>query len=256
VDGRSDRDRPRCRKEEYVVPKALDETWRLLDDFADAARTLTSLNDANEVAEAVCELSLKVLGGEYASITSLRAGRATTVAATSDVPERADKIQYATGQGPCLEAIGEHATFRVSDLRTDSRWPSFGQQAVAELGVRSTLAHVLPVENGVFGALNIYATSPSVFTQEHETLVAIFGTSAAHAVGSALHQDKIEHLERALRTSRRIGAALGILVSTNKISLDAAWEVLARASQDRNVKVSVLADEIIYSGSLDPLPTD
>ncbi|MDR6864659.1 GAF and ANTAR domain-containing protein [Phycicoccus sp. 3266] len=233
------------------MPKALDETWRLLDDFADAARTMACLKDTTEVAEALCQLTLRVIGGDHVSITSLRHGRATTVAATSDVPEQADKIQYSTGQGPCLEAIREHTTFRVDDLQTDPRWPVFGEQAVAELGMRSMLAHVLPLDDQVFGALNVYSTIPGTFTSEHETLIAILGTTAAHAVSAARHHEQVEHLERALHTSRHIGVALGILVNSRKTSLDEAWELLAKASQDRNVKVSALAEHVIQTGSLD-----
>ena len=130
-----------------TVPKALDESWRVLEDFADVARTMTCLKDTEEVADTLCQLTLKIIGGDHASITSVRHGKATTVAATSAVPEQADKIQYATGQGPCLDAIRDGGTFRVDDLSTDPRWPAFGPQAVAELGVRSMLAHVLPVDD-------------------------------------------------------------------------------------------------------------
>lgn len=173
------------------------------------------------------------------------------MAATSEVPERGDKIQYATGQGPCLEAVREHATFRVDDLSSDSRWPAFGQQAVAELGVRSMIAHVLPVEDQVLGAVNVYAMRPGAFRGEHETLIAILGATAVQAIGAVHHQARAEHLERAMHTNRHIGVALGILMTTRQVNLDQAWEMLSKASQDRNVKVSVLADRVIDTGSLD-----
>lgn len=233
-----------------VMPKALDETWRLLEDFADAAKALAQFNDDN-VGETLCELALKLVGGDHASITSVRGGKATTVAATSVLPEQADKIQYATGQGPCLDAIREHTTFRVDDLRTDPRWPEFGVQAAAELGVRSMLAHVLPVDDQLLGAVNVYAVTPGAFTPQHESLIAILGATAIPALTAARSQDKVHHLERAMHTNRHIGVALGILMCRHKVSLDAAWDLLVKTSQDRNVKVSHLAEGVIATGTLD-----
>ena len=233
------------------MPKALDETWRLLDDFADAATALAQLGSGADVAEALCELTVKVVGGDSASITSVRAGRALTTAASSPVPEQADAIQYATGEGPCLDAIRDQTTFRVDDLATDPRWPRFGRQAVADLGVHSMLAHFLPVENEVLGAVNVYSTHPAAFTHEHETLIGIVGATAVHALGAARRQQKVANLERALSTSRHIGVALGIIMTTQQVTLDEAWLIFVKASQNRNIKVSELAEHVMGTGSLD-----
>lgn len=238
-------------KERGLVPKALDETWKMLDDFADASRALAQLGNGGDVAEALCGLALKVVGGDHASITSIRGGKFTTVAATSHVPEQADKIQYATGQGPCLDAIREQDTVRVEDLRTDPRWPLFGAQAAEELGMRSMLAHVLPVDDHMLGAVNVYSAHPNAFTPEHETLIAIVGATAVQALGAAQHQQKINDLEQALHTSRHIGVALGILMCSHRVGLDESWAMLAKASQDRNIKVAALAERVITTGSLD-----
>lgn len=113
------------------------------------------------------------------------------------------------------------------------------------------LAHVLPVDDEVLGALNVYSMDPHAFRPEHETMIAIFGATAVAALGAARHQEQVEHLEKALHTSRHIGAALGILMGTRGLSLDDAWGVLAKASQDRNIKVSALADRVIATGSLE-----
>jgi GAF domain-containing protein len=193
---------------------------------------------------------MKAVGGDHASITSVRGGRFTTVAATSDIPELADQLQYSAGEGPCVDAVRKHDTFRVDELETDPRWPEFGKRVSHDLGMHSLLAHVLPVDDTVMGAVNVYAARPDAFTAEHETLVAIFGAVAAACVGSLQHQMRAAELERALHTSRRIGAALGIIMATENVDLDRAWQVLAKASQDENIKVSLLADRIVDEGRL------
>jgi transcriptional regulator with GAF, ATPase, and Fis domain len=236
-----------------AVPKELDRTWQLLDDFADAARVLHTFTSATDVAETMCELAMKIVGADHASITSIRSGEFTTVAATSDIPEQADKIQYQVGSGPCLDAIRESNTIRVDDLATDPRWPQFGMAACSELGMHSMLAQVLPAGDQALTAVNVYSARPEAFNAQTETLIAIFGSAAVAALSAARHQEKAEQLERALHTSRRIGVALGILMATDQVDLDGAWQVLVKASQDSNTKVSELADQVVLTGSLDVL---
>lgn len=235
-----------------MSPRELDRTWRTLEDFADAANALHFFSGSADVPRALCELAVKAVGGDHASITSVRDGRFTTVAATSDVPELADQLQYTADQGPCVDAMRKHATFRVDELETDLRWPDFGKRVSHDLGMHSMLAHVLPVDDSLLGAVNVYAARPRAFTAEHETLVAIFGAVAAASVGSIQHQKRAGDLEQALHTSRRIGAASGIIMATQDVDLDEAWQVLSTASQHRNVKVADLADRVVTTGRLSP----
>lgn len=60
-----------------------------------------------------------------------------------------------------------------------------------------------------------------------------------------------DHLQIALRTSRQIGTAIGILMSQYKIKSDEAFELLSRASQRAHVKVHDLALDVIDTGRLD-----
>lgn len=232
------------------MPKELDRTWQLLDDFAGVARLLRSHTADPDIADTVCEVAVKVVGGDHASITSIRSGQFTTVAATSEVPELADKLQYKVGSGPCLEAIRENDTIRVDDLATDQRWPAFASAACSELGMHSMLAQVLPVDDQVLGALNIYSARATAFDARDEKIIAILGSAAVTAMRAVRHQEKTDHMERALHTSRRIGVALGILMATRGVDLDDAWEFLSKASQRSNTKVSELADQIVRQGFL------
>lgn len=54
-------------------------------------------------------------------------------------------------------------------------------------------------------------------------------------------QDDIGTFKAALRMSRHIGVALGIVMTTQRRWLDDAWQVVLKESQNRNTKVSVLA---------------
>jgi hypothetical protein len=63
-------------------------------------------------------------------------------------------------------------------------------------------------------------------------------------------ETKVADLEFALVTNRRIGIAIGILMCQLRVTEDRAFAVLCKHSQDHNVKVRDLAEEVIYTGSL------
>lgn len=63
-----------------------------------------------------------------------------------------------------------------------------------------------------------------------------------------VNREHAAHLEEALRSSRRIGAAIGIVMANRRVSEDVAFEMLSRASQDGNRKLRLVAEDIVHSG--------
>ena len=57
-----------------------------------------------------------------------------------------------------------------------------------------------------------------------------------------------EHLQRALVTNRQIGMAMGILMERHRLTPERAFDQLRELSQQRNVKLRDLAEQIIYTG--------
>ncbi|GCD32995.1 ANTAR domain-containing protein [Streptomyces chrestomyceticus JCM 4735] len=58
---------------------------------------------------------------------------------------------------------------------------------------------------------------------------------------------EIAQLRRAMRTRPAIDLARGILMATFTLSPEAAWSVLVSASQHTNIKLHVLAQELVNS---------
>ena len=63
------------------------------------------------------------------------------------------------------------------------------------------------------------------------------------------------NLEEALRTSRKIGAAIGIVMADRRVTEDDAFAILRKASQDGNRKVRLIAEEIVATGDVSGLPS-
>ena len=57
-----------------------------------------------------------------------------------------------------------------------------------------------------------------------------------------------DNLRNALKSSRRIGAAVGIVMSQRLLTEEAAFEHLRTLSQNSNVKLRDLADRIVETG--------
>jgi hypothetical protein len=70
-----------------------------------------------------------------------------------------------------------------------------------------------------------------------------------------LSREHAEHLDQALRSSRTIGAAMGLIMASRHVDEDEAFAILKAASQNSNRKLREIAAELVASGGLtDPPP--
>jgi len=218
--------------------------------FTKMAETLNAEEDVNGTLQVICDLAVKVMEADHASITTVAGGRFVTAAQTGTSAAQADLLQYQTRQGPCLDAIRERDTVRSDELATEPRWPAFGKAVAEELSIHSMLAHILPMEDRTLAAINLFASRPHAFTEAHEHLVAIFGAQAGIALRAVAEHQRAENLERALHSNRRIAIAIGIVMSTEDLQEGQAFRRICEVSQHTNRKLAAVADEIVQDGFL------
>jgi len=220
--------------------------------MGELARSLAQEDDLDATLQAIVQASVDTVpGAQHASISAiLRRKEVTTRASTDELSLAVDRAQYETGQGPCLDSLYDQRTVRLSDVRTEVRWPEFIHRAV-NLGVGSMLAVQLYVKDDELGALNLLSESADAFSDESEQVALLFAIHAAVAiVGAKEHQDMSE----ALGTRGLIGQAMGILMERHKITGERAFAVLTRTSQHSNRKLHVIAGELVISGVLPTAP--
>jgi GAF domain-containing protein len=215
---------------------------RLAEMLSATALLLQAEPDLETTLQSVVAVTLSnVPGVEYASITALDKGRRPfTPAASAQLVEAVDTVQYSLREGPCLSALHEHSTMLVDDLAEEDRWPRFAPRAV-ELGIRSMLSLQLFVHAGSVGALNLYASSRRAFGADS---VAIGQLLAAHAAIAIVAARNAQEMRQALSTRDMIGQAKGILMERHQISADAAFGLLVKASQDSNRKLRQVAEMV------------
>ncbi|MFC7658887.1 GAF domain-containing protein [Pseudonocardia benzenivorans] len=101
----------------------------------------------------------RVPGAASVSVTRRVGARPATAAASDPLAERADRIQYEVGEGPCLHALTAGEPVRLDLTATDDRrWPGFRSRMRAETAIRSVLSHPLP--DVVPASLNVYLATP------------------------------------------------------------------------------------------------
>lgn len=189
-------------------------------------------------------------------ITMRRDGRPMTVAYSDDLARSVDEVQYEMGDGPCLHALRTEKVVLIDDLATNPAWDSYRERAL-RLGVRSLLSVPIAAD-GVRAAMNVYAAKPHAFDAEAiehgRALADDVGRAIVLAIRIGEHAELSEQLRTALASRAVINQAIGITMGQNRCTPQAAFEVLRRASQNRNIKLRVVATGIV-DAAVDPAST-
>jgi GAF domain-containing protein len=208
----------------------------------DVARSLEAEPDLQHVLAAiVASVSDTVPGAEHA-VVSLREGKLLqTVASTSDLTKRINNIEHELDEGPCLQALLDHHSYRIDDMSQDTRWPRFAAAAEAH-GVRSMLGYKLFTSGRNLGALDLYSSKRNAFDADSEIIGELFAAHAAIALTGSTQQAEFR---RALSSRDTIGIAKGILMQRERISDDQAFNLLVSTSQNANIKLHDLAEWLV-----------
>ena len=220
--------------------------------FAEIGAELSSYDTRSDVLTALGRIAIdRVPGAEWASVSEGRQGRFSTVAATDDAARRVDELQYELRTGPCVDAMVHDSVFRTDDLPHDDRWPGFARRAADCCDVHSMLSFRLFLEDDDrIAGLNLYATGTAAFDERSEIIGTLVATHGALATAAATARERAAQLERALRNSREIGTAMGVLMNRHKLTRQQAFDLLRVASQDSNRKLADIATDVADTGVL------
>jgi GAF domain-containing protein len=226
----------------------------LVELHENIARVVLVDRDLNDVLSEITSITRRALPGpEAASITLIRGEKAFTAAYDGQMALDADEMQYERGYGPCMDAGLAGQVLRIDDMAVEERWPDYTRHAAAH-GIGSSLSVPLPFQSATIGALNTYASRSHAFTEEDQVLAEEVASWVALAIGNAetaaRTSNELAHLRIAMTSRAVIEQAKGILIERYKITEDRAFAVLTRASQQSNIKLREVADELVRSGSL------
>jgi GAF domain-containing protein len=224
----------------------------------DVAVLLTELSVAlvdeeplEQTLQRIVDLAVRTIPGvDAAGITLVVDGVPRTSVFTDERTLAVDHSQYEAGEGPCLEAYRRQTSMLV-DLRTASaRWPKFATAAAAA-GVECFLAAPLVTGDRPLGALNLYSRENGGFDALDQAFVGLIAAQASAAIANAQRYENTKHLAEqlagALASRAIIEQAKGVLMARQGVDAHAAFDLLRRQSQHRNVKLRAVAQEIVDS---------
>jgi len=186
----------------------------------------------------------------HCSITARRSDKRSpyTVASSDDFTLQLDELQYAQGNGPCLDALDTVSPVIVTDMATETRYDSYPAHAV-DVGARSSMSYPLTTGELTIGVLNLYAEQPLSPNLELRTRVQALADNAAGALALAQRladqHDLISNLKTALESRSTIDQAIGIIMAEQRCDPPTAFDLLIAASQNRNIKLRDLAARMI-----------
>jgi GAF domain-containing protein len=216
--------------------------------------SMVTIATGEDVVDAVLRLLVTlaagvVAGADGASVTLRREGELATVAASNQTISAMDAAQYATGEGPCLDASMSGVVTHVDSMVTELRWPSFTERAAA-LGITAVVSTPLYAGGQPVGALNIYS-SESGFDGRDRALATLFASEASAMLsqpsGYTSQVELITRIQRALATRRVIAQAEGIVMEREGIGGDEAYSLLRQISLAEGMTLSEQADGVVGS---------
>lgn len=123
------------------------------------------------------------------------------------------------------------------------------QRALARRGYRSVLALPLLDDRDVAATLTLFSASPEAFDDGAVAACEELAVRAAKVVRLAVRFESAQGVNRdllqAMRSRTVINVATGILMAQSRCSQSEAFELLAKVSNTRNVKLRIVAEEIL-----------
>jgi GAF domain-containing protein len=221
--------------------------------FAEISRQLLQASTLQDTLQRIVDLSVSTVEScDAAALSFVQGDEVVTPVWTEATVLEIDKLQFETGEGPCLDAIAQETIVYAEDLPEDPRWPKLGPLA-AEAGMHSVLSLKLGWDDSL-GSLNLYAKTPAAYGEGELTRGNIFATHAALALEAQTildrEQTRLQKLHTALISRDIIGQAKGVLMYRDLITADRAFHDLRMASQRLNIKLRDIAQRVVDTGEM------
>jgi len=205
---------------------------------------------------AIAQLAADTVAGvDYASITALRDGDHTTVAASSAIARAVDEAQYAGRAGPCVRAVDTGEAVSVPDIAATMSWPGFFDAALG-MGLHAALSVPLYAGRGApVAVLNLYARDAVAMAP------LIAGVEALHDVGSEETggggpglldpgaEALLDGVAEAIAARATIKMAIAAIMAGTDRTAEDAYVILRLGAAEAGVSLTVAATALVTRAS-------
>ena len=213
--------------------------------FADVILSKSSLK---QVLQLVADQALGLSNDTHAVVASMPEKKATLTAVAAKGPIEVNGLMSAPEPTPGSDASGQGRTQVVRSLIVEKRWPNFTNHALY-CGVQSVLACPLSGDGQVIGSLVFYSSKEAAFESHQASVAQALADSAAVLLSNMKSYEAATalsaQLNEALQSRAVIDQAKGILMVTQGLTADEAFEKIKGISQTTNTKVRELSHQIV-----------
>lgn len=200
---------------------------------------------ADDVPQALDRLAAFVTaalpGTLRCSVALIGEGGPPTLAASGSQGQAVDDIQYATGEGPGLEAARTRTVVAVHDLAADERWPELADRACAE-GVHGIASVPLDIPRSAVGSVSFFTGRPGGVDPDTLLTVMVVVNQAEVLVGEV-------HRREALREGTTVDRAAGVIIAQRGCGVREAYDVLRDTAQRLGLPREEVAERLIAAAA-------
>ncbi|ANH36540.1 ANTAR domain protein [Nocardioides dokdonensis FR1436] len=213
----------------------------MTDESVDAlAQAIRASDGLDEACRCLLGAALQMLQADVAGLLTWRGDGAPERFASSDDAEIAALWSHPGGPAHEVRALSGDRVV-VPDLAAEERWPQWAR-ALTDAGYRAMQVIVLPSLAHRPLALDLYARRPGAF-DSNERDRAVDCVRLAALLLTMVEQ--VEDLRAALQSRALIAQAQGLFMERFTLTSEQAMAYLRRLSQHQQVKVRVLAQQVV-----------
>ncbi|MCM6775320.1 GAF and ANTAR domain-containing protein [Nocardia sp. CDC159] len=194
----------------------------------------------------------EVLGLSGAAVTLIEDGHCEVAGATPDGFREVEAAQRDCERGPGMEALRRGESVAVEDVREHrGRWPEYAT-AAARHGISAVAEIPMQLGDIQVGALGLFAPRPRHWTEGELSVGRLL---AGMAAGHLLTADKLQRqqrltdqLQHALTSRIVVEQAKGVIAGAQRITPEAAYELIRGHARRRRVGVHEVARAIVELG--------
>jgi GAF domain-containing protein len=164
--------------------------------------------------------------------------------------ELAELAQEQLGHGPCMDAFTHGLPAAIPDLRADVRFDRIAFM-LRSAGIRGALSVPVEVLGGPIGTLDLFTAVPRAWDDSEVAAAHAYAGVVASLLGSAVAAHASSRLAKQLQTALDsrvlIEQAKGVLMASEKVDAQTAFNRLRRQARNTSRPLPEVAREIIDS---------
>jgi len=199
----------------------------------------------------LCCAAVKAVPASGAGLSVMTDGGVRGIAAASDgSSERIDELEFALGEGPCLEAFTSRRPVLEANLAEGgmSRWPLYAEAAHNE-GVRAAFAFPLQIGAARLGVLDLHRRESGPLTAEELTSALSFADVATTMLLDAQREAPAgaaaDGLDEAMAYHYQLHQAQGMVMVQVGVSLATALALLRAYAYSHDCHLDDVARDVV-----------